>query len=76
MIKKLAWNTFKNTGDINTFMELLEVENIEKDLKNRISNSVNSEFVNKNDTSNFSEVAKDSNFNGITNIQNNNSNQL
>ena len=32
MIKKLAWNTFKNTGNINTFLELLEVENIEKNL--------------------------------------------
>ena len=32
MIKQIAWNTFKNTGDINTFMELVEVENIEKKL--------------------------------------------
>ena len=31
MIKKLAWNTFKNTGNINTFLELMEVENVEKD---------------------------------------------
>ena len=22
MIKKMAWNTFKNTGDVNTFLEL------------------------------------------------------
>ena len=36
MIKKLAWNTFKNTGNINTFLELMEVENVERDLqKNR-----------------------------------------
>ncbi len=33
MIKKMAWNTFKNTGNINTFLELVEVENIEKNLK-------------------------------------------
>lgn len=32
MIKKMAWNTFKNTGDINTFLELVEVENIEKNM--------------------------------------------
>lgn len=32
MIKKMAWNTFKNTGDINTFLELIEVENIEKNM--------------------------------------------
>ena len=30
MIKQMAWNTFKNTGDINTFLELVEVENIIK----------------------------------------------
>lgn len=35
MIKKLAWNTFKNTGDINTFLELMEVQNIEKNIINR-----------------------------------------
>ena len=22
MIKQMAWNTFKNTGDVNTFLEL------------------------------------------------------
>ena len=32
MIKQIAWNTFKNTGDINTFLELVEVENIEKNM--------------------------------------------
>ena len=30
MIKQIAWNTFKNTGNIDTFMELMEVENVEK----------------------------------------------
>ena len=30
LIKKLAWNTFKNTGDINTFLEYKQIENIEK----------------------------------------------
>lgn len=32
MIKQIAWNTFKNTGDINTFLELVEVENMEKNI--------------------------------------------
>ena len=32
MIKQMAWNTFKNTGDINTFLELLEVENVENNI--------------------------------------------
>lgn len=30
MIKKIAWETFKNTGDINAYLELKEIENIEK----------------------------------------------
>ena len=30
MIKKIAWDTFKNTGDINAFLELKQIENIEK----------------------------------------------
>lgn len=32
MIKQLAWNTFKNTGNIDTFMELVAVRNIENSL--------------------------------------------
>lgn len=32
MIKQIAWNTFKNTGDINTFLELKEVQNIEEEI--------------------------------------------
>ena len=33
MIKQIAWNTFKKTGDINTFMELKQVADIEKIIK-------------------------------------------
>ena len=44
MIKKLAWNTFKNTGNINTFLELMEVEKVKKDLqKNALNNQINYE---------------------------------
>lgn len=44
MIKKLAWNTFKNTGNINTFLELMEIENVERDLqKNALNNQINYE---------------------------------
>ena len=32
MIKKIAWNTFKNTGDINTYLEMKQFENIENTL--------------------------------------------
>lgn len=41
MIKQMAWNTFKNTGDINTFMELMEFENIEKKLsENKLNHDI------------------------------------
>ena len=33
MIKQLAWDTFKNTGDINTFLEYKQIENLEKGIK-------------------------------------------
>ncbi len=35
MIKEIAWNTFKNTGSINTFLELKQIENFQN---NKISN--------------------------------------
>ena len=30
MIKKIAWDTFKKTGDINTFLELKQIMDIEE----------------------------------------------
>lgn len=33
MIKQIAWNTFKNTGDINAYMEFKQVENIEENME-------------------------------------------
>ena len=39
MIKQIAWNTFKNTGDINTFLELVEVQNMEKNMINGEKNN-------------------------------------
>ena len=32
MIKQMAWNTFKNTGNINTFLELMQIKNIENNI--------------------------------------------
>lgn len=32
MIKKIAWNTFKNTGNVNTFLELKQIQNIENQI--------------------------------------------
>ncbi len=33
MIKKIAWDTFKKTGDINTFMEFSQIKEIEKKIE-------------------------------------------
>lgn len=34
MIKQLAWNTFKETGDIRTYLEFKEVKDLEEYIKN------------------------------------------
>ena len=33
MIKNIAWNIFKQTGDINSYLEFKEVKNIEENMK-------------------------------------------
>lgn len=33
MLKNMAWNTFKNTGSIDAFIEYRLLQNIEKSLK-------------------------------------------
>ena len=33
MLKQIAWNTFKKTGNIDTFMEFYQVKNIEEQIK-------------------------------------------
>lgn len=53
MIKKIAWNTFKNTGNISTFLELLEVENAEKNLQKSDSNITNIEVKDDNKMNNL-----------------------
>lgn len=53
MLKQIAWNTFKNTGDINTFMELVEVDkainNVENLQKNNGLNIQNNQVKQKVD---------------------------
>ena len=44
MIKKIAWETFKNTGDINTYLELKQIENIEDKIERNDLNTGNTEF--------------------------------
>lgn len=43
MIKKLAWNTFKNTGNINTAMEMLELEKVQGKISVQGINTNNAE---------------------------------
>lgn len=34
MIKDIAWKMFKSTGNVNTFLELKQIENIQKTQSN------------------------------------------
>lgn len=43
MIKELAWNTFKNTGNIDTFLELKQITNIEQNIKAENYETIKSE---------------------------------
>lgn len=57
MIKEIAWNTFKNTGSINTFLELKQIEHLENssNLYNQLKNSSNL----YNQKVNLNEYSKD-----------------
>ena len=48
MIKKIAWEAFKNTGDINTFLELKQIEGIEE----KMDKETNIEEIRKNTKNN------------------------
>lgn len=48
MIKKIAWNTFKNTGDVNTFLELKQIQNIEQQLQNDIVQNIPQQMEEQN----------------------------
>ena len=49
MIRKIAWNTFKQTGNIDTFLELKQIQNIEQELQ-----KVEQDGNNKNEGNNNS----------------------
>ncbi len=49
MIKKIAWNTFKKTGNIDTYLELKQIQNIENKLQ-----KVEQDGNNKNERNNNS----------------------
>lgn len=49
MIKKIAWETFKNTGDINAFIELKQIEDIEKGIETKASKLIEENELKKED---------------------------
>jgi hypothetical protein len=40
MIKKIAWNTFKNTGDVNTFLEMKQLQEIQSQMHLGVQNEI------------------------------------
>jgi len=52
MIRKIAWDTFKNTGDINAFLELKQIESIENQMKQKEEINYNVKAENYYDTKN------------------------
>lgn len=49
MIKELAWDAFKNTGNINAFLEYKQIENLEKGIEEiqEIQKNTNMNLENK-----------------------------
>lgn len=43
MIKQIAWNTFKNTGNIDTFLEYMQVKNIEDKITGEANENIKNE---------------------------------
>ena len=52
MIKKIAWNTFKNTGDVNTFLELKQIQNIEEQMQGPIKQMEEQNGIKQNEWDN------------------------
>lgn len=44
MITEIAWNTFKKTGDINTYLEFREMKNIEEIMKENVNEEYKSQW--------------------------------
>lgn len=49
MIKQIAWNTFKKTGDINTYLELKQVSDMEQNINQTIKAEKYENSKNKGD---------------------------
>ena len=56
MLKQIAWNTFKTTGNINTMLELLEVDKTINNIK--ISEEKINSNINSNANNNYISLEK------------------
>lgn len=53
MLKQIAWNTFKSTGNIDTLLELLKVDETINEVNKRDElSSINSEIIQKLNSNN------------------------
>lgn len=46
MIKNIAWNTFKQTGDINSYLEFKMTQNVEENIRININETNKSKWDN------------------------------
>lgn len=53
MIREIAWNTFKNTGNINTFLEYKKVDEIEEYIRMK-EHEINQNQRNNNSRESYS----------------------
>lgn len=53
MIREIAWNTFKNTGNINTFLEYKKVDEIEEYIRMK-EHEINQNKRNNNSRESYS----------------------
>jgi len=51
MIKNVAWNAFKNTGNIESFLEFKQIQEIENNIlsNNILQNNINKVEINEYD---------------------------
>ena len=63
MLKQIAWNTFKKTGNINTFIELSKMNEVERNIYDKaIERNINgNENGNKNSLDNIESIGKNVN---------------
>ena len=46
MMTEIAWNVFKKTGNINTYLEFKEIKNIEENIKGSSNETNKGEWSN------------------------------